>query len=428
MPKYKNYKNKRQMNDRMNDESDTEMRDNGAAKNFKPRYEQKNRIGNGEKKENRPYNNCKPYHRYNREYPTKSAENTQTEPVMTEVSESVEKASYVPPILDVPETMADMSKISVPEAEPVVFDAVPEENTEPEKTEQYEIIGVRFRDGGKTYYFDPDGKQFSQTDFAVVETARGIEFGSVCCANTVMPSTEIVLPLRKALRVATEEDIAHRAENLKKETEAFDICEKYIEKYNLPMKLVQVECTFDNSKLLFYFTSDMRVDFRELVKDLASTFRTRIELRQIGIRDEARMVGGLGICGRPFCCKSFLSDFVQVSIKMAKGQNLSLNSVKISGTCGRLMCCLRYEHEVYEEEIAKTPKVDSLVRTPDGDGVVTETSPLLGLVKVRLSASPDTPPKAYHRDSVKMMGYIKRDKVQKDKNAPTAKEGEEIPV
>ncbi len=336
-----------------------------------------------------------------------------TAPVATETEAEVTKAEYLAPVIDVPSEMADMSKVTVSNVEYVTFD-VPSENTEA-PIEQYEIIGVRFREGGKTYYFDPDGIKYTTDDHAVVETARGLEYGTVCCANTTLPATEIVLPLRKSLRVATPEDTAHRAENEKKEAEAFEVCEKLIEKHNLPMKLVQVEFTFDNSKLLFYFTSDVRVDFRELVKDLASAFKTRIELRQIGIRDEARMLGGLGICGRPFCCKSFLADFVQVTIKMAKEQNLSLNSVKISGTCGRLMCCLRYEHDIYEEEIAKTPKVDSLVRTPDGDGVVTETSPLLGMVKVKLSASPDTPPKAYHRDDVKHMGYVKRDKSSKDK-------------
>ncbi len=346
--------------------------------------------------------------------------------VTAKAETETKKSKYIAPVIDVPSEMADMSKVTVSNVEYVTFDK-PSEESEPAPIEQYEIIGVRFRDGGKTYYFDPNGITFTTDDFAVVETARGLEYGAVCCANTTLPATEIVLPLRKALRVATEEDSAHREENAQKEAEAFDICEKLIEKHNLPMKLVQVEFTFDNSKLLFYFTSDVRVDFRELVKDLASAFKTRIELRQIGIRDEARMLGGLGICGRPFCCKSFLSDFVQVSIKMAKEQNLSLNSVKISGTCGRLMCCLRYEHEVYEEEIAKTPKVDSLVRTPDGDGVVTEVSPLLGMVKVKLSASPDTAPKAYHRDNVKHMGYVKRDKTS-NKSRSEQTENEEVPV
>ena len=193
--------------------------------------------------------------------------------------------------------------------------------------------------------------------------------------------------------------------NKKKEEDAFKVCQEKILKHKLDMKLVEVECTFDNSKLLFYFTAENRVDFRELVKDLASVFRTRIELRQIGVRDEAKMLGGLGVCGRPFCCSSFLSDFVQVSIKMAKEQNLSLNSSKISGTCGRLMCCLRYEHETYEEEIARTPPVDSTVKTAEGVGTVTEISPLTGYVKVKIGDSV----KPFHRDTVTVLKTGKKD-------------------
>ncbi len=326
-----------------------------------------------------------------------------------------EKQKYIPPVIDIPEDMVDMSSITVEDVTYTDFSDVQEEivETEAEQTE-YEVIGVRFKNGGKTYYFDPDGVEYKSGTAIIVETARGLELGCVTQGNTKVTEDMVVLPLRKAIRVADENDIAHRKENEEKEKEAFAICDELIQKHSLPMKLVQVEYTFDNSKLLFYFTSDVRVDFRELVKDLASHFKTRIELRQIGIRDEARMIGGLGVCGRPFCCKSFLNDFVQVTIKMAKEQNLSLNSVKISGTCGRLMCCLRYEHEVYEEEIKKTPKVDSLVRTPEGDGVVTETSPLTGFVKVRLSSSPDSPPKPFHRDNVKFMGYVKHERSASD--------------
>lgn len=322
------------------------------------------------------------------------------------------RQKYTPPLLDVPEEMVDMSKVVVENLTYTDFSEqapATESEAEVQTPSEYEVIGVKFKNGGKTYFFDPEGVQYSIESNVIVETARGLELGIVSQANMTVTEDLVVLPLRKALRIATESDILHRQENELKEQEAFEVCEKLIEKHGLPMKLVQVEYTFDNSKLLFYFTSDVRVDFRELVKDLASSFKTRIELRQIGIRDEARMLGGLGVCGRPFCCKSFLNDFVQVTIKMAKEQNLSLNSVKISGTCGRLMCCLRYEHEVYEEEIKKTPKVDSLVRTPDGDGVVTEVSPLTATVKVRLSYAPDSPPKAYHRDNVKLMGYVKRD-------------------
>jgi len=271
------------------------------------------------------------------------------------------------------------------------------QNTEnsplPEKTE---IIGVKFREAGKIYYFCPGNLKINAGDPVIVETARGVEYGFVAQGNRMVDSSKIVLPLRTALRVATSDDTDRYESNKKLEEEALPICKKKIEDHGLDMKLVDAEYTFDNSKLIFYFSAEARVDFRELAKDLASVFRTRIELRQIGIRDEAKMLGGLGVCGRPFCCASFLSDFVQVSIKMAKEQNLSLNSSKISGTCGRLMCCLRYEHETYEAEIAKTPKIDATVKTPDGIGTVCETSPLTGFIKVKIGDST----KAFHRDSV----------------------------
>ncbi len=271
-----------------------------------------------------------------------------------------------------------------------------------------EVVGVRFKKAGKVYYFAPGEFKLHLGDAAIVETARGHELGDIACGNRMVREKDIVQPLRPVIRIATPEDIRHGEENRKKENEAFSICLSKIAEHGLDMKLVDVEYTFDNSKLLFYFTSAGRVDFRELVKDLASVFRTRIELRQIGIRDEAKLMGGLGVCGRPLCCASFLSDFVQVSIKMAKEQNLSLNSTKISGTCGRLMCCLRYEHDTYETEIRLTPPVDSVVKTEDGVGTVIETSPLAGLIKVRLNDKADTVPKFYHRDSVKVISAPKR--------------------
>lgn len=264
--------------------------------------------------------------------------------------------------------------------------------------EDCEVIGVRFRSSNKIYFFDPDGVRYPENCHAVVETARGQEFGTVAQSNHIVPGKEIVLPLRKALRVATPEDERHQEENGRKAEEAFLIGNKKIAEHGLDMKLIDAEYTFDNTKLLFYFTSDNRVDFRDLVKDLASVFHCRIELRQMGIRDEAKVLGGLGICGRPFCCHAFLPDFVQVSIKMAKEQNLSLNSVKISGACGRLMCCLRYEYDTYVEEGRKTPKVDSLVNTPDGIGVVVEAKPLVGLVKVRPLNDAGGAPKVYSRE------------------------------
>ena len=274
--------------------------------------------------------------------------------------------------------------------------------------EVVEIVGVRFREGGKVYYFAPGNARVTPGDPVIVETARGVEFGFAATGNETVPASKITPPLRPLIRVASKKDVERWEANRSLEGEAFEICRKKIENHRLPMKLIRAEYTFDNSKLLFYFSADVRVDFRELVKDLASVFHTRSELRQIGIRDEAKMLGGLGVCGRPFCCATFLSDFAQVSIKMAKEQNLSLNSQKISGACGRLMCCLRYEHETYEAEISRTPPVDSLVRTPDGTGQVTEISPLTGFVKVRLSDGI----KPYHRDDVTVL------KLKADRKSP----------
>ncbi|MBQ8146422.1 MAG: stage 0 sporulation family protein [Clostridia bacterium] len=269
--------------------------------------------------------------------------------------------------------------------------------------EKIEVIGIRFKDGGKVYYFDPCKNVAKTTDYAVVETSRGIEFGKVACVNKFVDSSEVVPPLRPVIRIATENDIRTNEENKKKEAEALKVCQSKINSHQLEMKLIEAEYTFDTSKLTFYFTADGRIDFRDLVKDLASTFRTRIELRQIGIRDEAKLMGGLGVCGRAFCCNTFLPDFCQVSIKMAKEQSLSLNSSKISGACGRLMCCLRFEHDTYVQEIKRTPPVDSTVKTPDGVGQVTEISPLTGKIKVKIDESI----KSYHRDDVKILSMPK---------------------
>ena len=291
------------------------------------------------------------------------------------------------------------------------------ESAEPEmpQTEQpeeevptVEVIGIRFRSAGKMYYFDPHGIQVKKGDSAIVETTRGPEFGDVCLANTFIKASQTVSPLRPLIRIATPADVAQNAENREKEKNALVVCQEKIQKHGLEMKLIDVQYAFDGSKLLFYFAAEGRVDFRELVKDLASVFRTRIELRQIGIRDEAKMLGGIGACGRPLCCSTFLPDFAQVSIKMAKDQNLSLNSSKISGVCGRLMCCLRYESEVYAEEIRKTPSNDTVVRTEDGVGVVIGSNPLAGTVRVLLKDNPDTAPKQYHRDNVTVLGKEKR--------------------
>lgn len=270
--------------------------------------------------------------------------------------------------------------------------------------DEVDIVGISFRTAGKIYYFAAGGVVCKEGEHAIVETARGAEYGIVAQENHLIPKKDLVLPLRSIIRVSTPEDDERFIQNAKREEEAYGIAVKKIAEHELDMKLVDVEYTFDNSKLLFYFTADDRVDFRDLVKDLASVFRTRIELRQIGIRDEAKMMGGLGICGREFCCHSFLGDFAQVTIKMAKEQNLSLNAAKISGACGKLMCCLRYEHESYQQEIALTPKADSRVTTPDGPGTVISTEPLKGICVVRLDHAAEGEVARYHRDLLNQPG------------------------
>ena len=246
------------------------------------------------------------------------------------------------------------------------------------------VIGVRFKKAGKVYYFDPAGFWPRPGDAVVVETSRGIELGEVVTGAREVPDEQIVPPLKQVVRVATAEDIARAENNAAREKEAYVICQEKILQHKLEMKLVDVEYTFDNSKIIFYFTANGRVDFRELVKDLASVFKMRIELRQIGVRDEAKMLGGLGSCGRPICCGAFLGDFQPVSIKMAKEQNLSLNPTKISGQCGRLMCCLKYEQAYYESALKKLPKVGREVITPDGSGIITEINVIREKVRVRM--------------------------------------------
>lgn len=263
-----------------------------------------------------------------------------------------------------------------------------------------EVIGVRFKNAGKVYYFDPAGVKVEENAGCIVETARGLELGTAVIPNRIVEDNSVVPPLKPLIRVATKEDFQKQANNQSREKDAFEICNKKITEHKLNMHLVDVEYTFDNSKVLFYFTADGRIDFRELVKDLASIFKTRIELRQIGVRDESKFLGGLGICGRAFCCNSFLGEFQPVSVKMAKEQGLSLNPTKISGTCGRLMCCLKYEDDVYSDLIAKTPKQGAIVNTPDGEGVVIDVSILSGILKVRLN-TPETIIKEYPKDSLK---------------------------
>ena len=252
-----------------------------------------------------------------------------------------------------------------------------------------EIIGVRFKSAGKVYYFSPGEIKAENGDMVIVETARGVECGEVVMPNRQVEDDKITVPLKSIIRKATPADLKIIEQNKAKEENAFKICQEKILAHKLDMKLVDVECTFDNNKLLFYFTAETRVDFRELVKDLAAVFRTRIELRQIGVRDEAKILGGLGICGREFCCKGFLGEFQPVSIKMAKEQGLSLNPTKISGTCGRLMCCLKYEQDAYEYLLKNTPKVDAYVKTPDFKGYVEEVNLLTGKLKVKPEKSED---------------------------------------
>lgn len=251
------------------------------------------------------------------------------------------------------------------------------------------VVGVRFKKAGKVYYFDNDGVEIKRGDNVIVETARGLEFGETVLEPRDVEDDTIVTPLKKVIRIATDEDKVRNLENKSKEKDAFNICLQKIEEHKLPMKLIDVEYTFDNNKIIFYFVADGRIDFRELVKDLASIFRTRIELRQIGVRDESKMIGGLGPCGRQMCCSSFIGDFEPVSIKMAKEQNLSLNPTKISGVCGRLMCCLNYEQKTYEEIRTKTPMIGSIVKTADGEGEVAENSIVKEAVKVKMKA-PDS--------------------------------------
>ncbi len=307
-------------------------------------------------------------------------------------AETVAPAEIADPLSD-PFEDSDSSLTPMPE-DPAAADA---------SAERVEVVGIRFRSSSKVYYFDPKGIALKQGQNAVVETARGPEFGEVTFGNRMVRKACTVSPLRPVLRAATEQDIRHNEENIRKEQQAMVIGRKKIEEHGLEMKLPDVQYAFDNSKLLFYFSAEDRVDFRALVKDLAAQFRTRIELRQIQARDEAKMLGGLGSCGRPLCCTGFLPNFAQVSIKMAKDQGLSLNASKISGFCGKLMCCLRYELEVYNEEQRLTPPNNSTVKTPDGIGTVIGSSPLAGTVKVRLRSDTEETVKQFHRDELTVL-------------------------
>ncbi len=317
---------------------------------------------------------------------------------------------------------------------PVDFDYFPgqkqqEEPSEEEKKEMTLVVGVKFRSSAHSYYFAPGNLTIGVGTSVIVETARGLEYGTVSFGKRYVKNSEIPQPLRNIVRIATDSDSAQHHANLELEEQAFTTCKAEILKHGLSMKLIDAQYTFDNAKLLFYFSSEGRVDFRELVKDLASIFHTRIELRQIGIRDEARLLGGLGACGRQLCCSGFLTDFAQVSIKMAKEQNLSLNSGKISGCCGRLLCCLHYEHETYEQEIAKTPPVDTVVQTADGIGVISATYPLAGTVRVTIKNDKgETVQKLYSRNDVTVLtkdALPKETPVEEAQNDTSGKDSEQ---
>ena len=276
-----------------------------------------------------------------------------------------------------------------------------------------EVIGVRFRNAGKVYFFAPSDLEIHRNDHVIVETARGIEYGTVVMDAREVEDDKVIQPLKPVIRVATPEDDEIAVMNKEKEKEAFKICLEKIANHQLEMKLIDAEYTFDNNKLLFYFTADGRIDFRELVKDLASVFKTRIELRQIGVRDETKILGGIGVCGRPLCCHTFLSDFVPVSIKMAKEQNLSLNPTKISGVCGRLMCCLKNEEETYEELNSNLPGIGDFVQTDDGlKGEVTSVSVLRQLVKVTVTIDDEKESREYHVDQLKFKPRRKKEKLK----------------
>ena len=274
------------------------------------------------------------------------------------------------------------------------------------------IIGVRFKKPGKIYFFDPDGKQVKKCEYVIVETSMGMEYGEVVIANRQLPQEKIVAPLKKIIRVANHQDAKQNEENKKQEKEAFKVCEKKIKEHGLTMKLMDVEFKFDKSKILFFFTADGRIDFRDLVKDLAAIYKTRIELRQVGVRDEVKRLGGNGVCGRELCCCSFLGNFETVSIKMAKEQNVSLNPSKISGNCGRLMCCLQYEQNVYEEKLKRLPKIGAIVKTADGQGEVCGLETIKEIVKVKFKDGDETFFKKYNAKDIKIIKNIEKEKEQ----------------
>ncbi len=332
------------------------------------------------KKQQNNKRNHRPFHRRHKHFNKDHKKQSENAEALATDPAQIEKPVATPSAEVAPNT-----PVTTDFSDPAVFTKTDEDDNE----KKYLVVGIRFRPLGKTYSFDPDGNSFSIGDSVIVETSQGNEFGTVSGSAKYVSEKDVVLPLKKVLRKATENDIKRHDENREIELRGRKVFLEKAAEHKLDMALSDVECSFDRSKIIFYFTSEGRVDFREFVKDVASIFRTRIELRQIGVRDEAKQLGGLGICGRPLCCSSFLDDFQQVSIKMAKEQNLSLNPTKISGTCGRLMCCLRYENDVYVEAAKKCPRAESCVMTPKGKGLVVEANILCGKCKVRLDSDPE---------------------------------------
>ncbi len=332
------------------------------------------------KKKQKPRHNHRPFHKRRKHFNKEAKNGNETVEAVAESTQATE-----PDEKPVAEAPTDSKSESSDFSDPAIFS----KSTSGEDEKKLLVVGIRFRPLGKTYSFDPGETCFSVGDSVIVETSQGIEFGTVSTAAKYISEKDVVLPLKKILRKANENDVKRHEENRELELRGRKVFLEKSAEHKLDMALSDVECSFDRSKIVFYFTSEGRVDFREFVKDVASIFHTRIELRQIGVRDEAKQLGGLGICGRPLCCSSFLDDFQQVSIKMAKEQNLSLNPSKISGTCGRLMCCLRYENDVYVEAAKKCPRAESTVITPKGKGVVVEANILCGKCKVRLDADPE---------------------------------------
>ncbi len=366
-------------------------------------------VKNTEKRAHKPQKQEHKDHKEHKRHDGKRREDKRATPA---VKDSVEKEITLSPRRRQMQERLSAEQKAFAEATDIMLEAAErrkvsaEEGGAPEAT--VEIVGIRFKPAGKIYYFSPAGVSFEAEDGVIVETSRGQEYGFAVIPNRMIDEKETVHPLKPIVRKATPEDGEKYRKNKELEKKAASIWEELVAKHGLTMSLTDIEYTFDNSKLIFYFTAEGRVDFRELVKDLAAVFRTRIELRQIGVRDEAKALGGLGVCGMPFCCHRFLSDFVQVSIKMAKEQNLSLSSSKISGNCGRLMCCLSYEQGVYEAEHTTFPKAGMLVRTAQGTGVVTESNFLNNRIKVHLDNSDENGAvKVFTRDEVKVIGKAK---------------------